>query len=557
MDLPFRLFTLFFILFLFYVKVDTHQSVHNPQRHPWLVKGLNDPVQWISITSPKASPIDVSVHETSDAMSVVHFRWRWTGRLVQQVSSLFRGVRPLTRQEVQPGPGAQRYPRQRQRREHRQLGTNSMGAMSVPETSHSRKSASLVHLHAPDAGVPFPGSAHENRTSGSSGKKDKGKAKANQNLQRHQTHTPRTLKRLQSKGGSKSLRSKSIERWSSRDALQGSNPKARRGSDTKIWTGESDSAGSSRVPSGSSSSSPVEKRARFASIFQGISSWRPNKYAPQVSTTSTNKQQHVIVASPTEYNGLQSSQARTFVVGSSSGIVMPNPTPNTRRSEEALRYYSASIGAGVGSTGPPIAFEDDDAANAGALLTAARRASSWGQGDTELAELVSVQSVGQDLNEQEMIVGAGGIAKEGISVPPVGALKSVVEASASASEAVAKAIVNSRRLSVTPLAAAGGGSGNGTAAGGTSGGGLDMALREEDIQRYGPPVFDDSSTIGSVDRYEDDVPDWQRGSELEEDDFYANDDPPDDDDNASRDSSDDEEEGGVTFSPRKHGPNNQ
>ena len=93
--------------------------------------------------------------------------------------------------------------------------------------------------------------------------------------------------------------------------------------------------------------------------------------------------------------------------------IAPSPTRNTRWREEALRYYSASIGAGVGSTGPPIAFEDDDAANAGALLTAARRASSWGQGDTELTELVSMQSVGQDLNEQEMNVGVAGLQRRG------------------------------------------------------------------------------------------------------------------------------------------------
>jgi [calcium/calmodulin-dependent protein kinase] kinase len=209
------------------------------------------------------------------------------------------------------------------------------------------------------------------------------------------------------------------------------------------------------------------------------------------------------------------------------------------------------MGTGTGSTGPPIAFDEDDPTNAGALLTAARRASSWGQGDTELTELVSVQSIGQDLNEQEMNVGAGGIAKEGSLVPAVGGMPSVVAASTSASEAVAKAIVNSRRLSMTPVAASGSGSGASA-----PGGGLDVSLREEDIQRYGPPVFDDTSTIGSVDRDGDDDPEWRRGSELE-DDFYDDDDPPDDDD-ASRNFSDDEEEeeeeAGVTFSPRKHGP---
>ena len=205
------------------------------------------------------------------------------------------------------------------------------------------------------------------------------------------------------------------------------------------------------------------------------------------------------------------------------------------------------MGTGVGSTGPPIAFDEDDSENAGALLTAARRASSWGQGDTELTELVSVQSVGQDLNEHEMNVGAGGIAREGISVPAVGGLPSVVAASTSASEAVAKAIVNSRRLSVTPVPASGSGGGASALGGAAAASGLDVS--KEDIQRYGPPVFDDSSTIGSVDHDGDDDPEWRRGSELE-DDFYDDDDPPDDDD-ASRNFSDDEdeeeEEAGVTF----------
>ena len=534
----------FYFPCIFYLRVDivTYHSVHNPQRHPWLLEGLDDPAHWISVTSPKTSPIHVSVHETSDAMSAVHFRWRWGGRFVQQVSSLLRGVRPLTRQELHPGPGIQR-----QQLQYRQVGVNS-----VTEPRRLGKSAATVQLQGPEKAVPFP--------STTDGKKDKGKAKATNQ------HSPKALKRPSSKSGSKSLRSKSIERWPqglrgtnsiSTSELQGSNPKARRGSDTKIWTGEMEIAGSSRGASGSSASSPItpnapnnplnsrsgsgEKRARFASIFQGISNWRPNKYAP--ASTSTTRH-HAVVASPTEYVQLSSSR-----------IVVPGPAPNTRRSEEALRYYgqSASMGAGIGFSGPPMAFDADDP-DAGALLTAARRASSWGQGDTELTELVSVQSVGQDLNEQEMNVGAGGIAREGISVPAVGGLPSVVAASTSASEAVAKAIVNSRRLSMTPVAASGSGS-NALAAGAAAGSGLlDVSLREEDIQRYGPPVFDDTSTIGSVDQDGDDDPEWRRGSEL--DDFYDDDDPPDSGD-ASREISEDEdeeEEAGVTFSPRRHGP---
>ena len=69
----------------------------------------------------------------------------------------------------------------------------------------------------------------------------------------------------------------------------------------------------------------------------------------------------------------------------------------TRRSEETLQYYR---------TGQPIDDDED-----GGRLPAARHASSWGQGDhsVEFAEVVSVTSVDQDLNEHGMNVGAGGI----------------------------------------------------------------------------------------------------------------------------------------------------
>lgn len=179
----------------------------------------------------------------------------------------------------------------------------------------------------------------------------------------------------------------------------------------------------------------------------------------------------------------------------------------TRRSEEALRYYR---------TGKPIDDDED-----GGRLTAARRASSWGQGDhsVEFAEVVSVTSVDQDLNEQEMNVGAGGILQQRPFVP-----RASSRTAGDFSEAVAST------SAVPPV---------------------DPADEQgvEDI--YGPPCFDeDSSTIGSGFDHEEDDDDrgrWRTGSDLDDGD--------EDDDELGDDGDDDDsQENVVTFSPRKRSP---
>ena len=173
-----------------------------------------------------------------------------------------------------------------------------------------------------------------------------------------------------------------------------------------------------------------------------------------------------------------------------------------------MRYYR---------TGRPI---DDD--KDGRRLTAARRASSWGQGDhsIEFAEVVSVTSVDQDLNEHEMNIGAGGILQERPYVPRV-----------------SLRIAGGRFEPVTPTSAIPP---------------VDPADEQgvEDI--YGPPCFDeDSSTIGSgFDNEEDnDRGRWRTGSDLDDGDED------DDDLGDDGDDDDDSQENVVTFSPRKRSPN--
>ncbi|KAG6845245.1 hypothetical protein H0H87_011980 [Tephrocybe sp. NHM501043] len=112
-------------------------------------------------------------------------------------------------------------------------------------------------------------------------------------------------------------------------------------------------------------------RARFAHLFN-IKQWRPNKYLPQSNANAST--QSMAVPSP-------SSHAHS------------SPAAVTRRSEEVLRHYRT---------------EAQDPGNG--LLTADRRASSWGQGDhsTEFAEAVSLTS-SYEFMERNAAVASSGI----------------------------------------------------------------------------------------------------------------------------------------------------
>ena len=357
------------------------------------------------MASHPASKINVSVHETSDAMSAVHFRWRWGGKIARHITSVFRNVRPIYR------------------------STDALldaGAKSVPQSHKTQDNKVVVGTTSPQ----------------SQNKRDKGKGKA--------TEPPKDP-------NSKGL----IENWphsgasTSHAGLQTSVVKTCRGSDANLL---------GRETSPSASKSVSEKRSRFGLFLN----WRPTKFQ---STTSPS----------TPYT--QSPSPRTL--GTVSG-----GNPNSRRSEEALRFFRYTQSS-----------EDDDSG----ALTAARRASSWGQGDRELHEVVSLTSIERELNDHDMNVGAGGVSRDGdIGIGVTGS--------------------SSFQLFDTTL-------GPGSS-----------SVREETFEdineRYGQPVYDeDSSTLASGPGDDDD---WRGGSESDDDDADVDD-----------DALDSDQENGVIFSPRR------
>jgi [calcium/calmodulin-dependent protein kinase] kinase len=285
--------------------------------------------------------------------------------------------------------------------------------------------------------------------------------------------------------------SKSIENWpqSSRGGTSTSylgsqisiSTKACRGSDVKVLDHEI---------SPSTSKSGSEKRTRFGLFLN----WRPTKF--QSSNTNNN-------------SSLSSSSPQSPVARTTFGIVSGG-NPKSRRSEEALRFLRYTQSS-----------EDDD----GGRLTAARRASSWGQGDKELHEVVSVTSIERELNDHDMNVGAGGVSRDGDDDFGIGIAAS--GGGGSSSFPLFDSILgNPNGYRNHPPAAA-----------------MVQDSTFDDVnERYGQPFYDeDSSTLASGPPGDDDNDDWQRGSEFDDNDADEDED----------DDEDDDDENGVTFSPRR------
>ena len=382
--------------------------------YPWLLSDLGDPQKWLQMTSPDAK-INVSVHEASDAMSAVHFRWRWGGKIAKHITSVFRHVRPIYRSQ-----------------------STLLDAGSKSDPYHP-----LVRHNT--AAVNTASSQVQN-------KRDKGKRKATEPFKFPDSKV------------TKGSHSTAAESWphsshgpSTSYAVSQTSAKACRGSNANVVGRE--------IPV-STSKSGSEKRSQFSFFLN----WRPTKF--QSSTNPSASSSYAQSPIPQTVNGAN---------------------PKSRRSEEALRFLRYTQSS-----------EDDDE---GGMLTAARRASSWGQGDKELHEVVSLTSIERELNDHDMNVGAGGVSHDGDF--GVGGSSSF------------------------PL--------------------FDSILRPgparketfEDVEeRYGQPFYDeDSSTLASGPGDDDD---WQRGSDFDFDNDDADTDDDDDDDTTSED-----QENGVTFSPRR------
>lgn len=298
------------------------------------MKDIPNPEEWLRVTSQSIGErITVSPVETLHALpATARSRW-WGLRIARHVSALFnRGGRA-------PPPDASEDDY-----EDKRVGVKSApGRMirksfTTKETPQSSKPREI--LPSKPISIPRPNNVT---------RQEKGKGKAPAEPPAGTATSPRFPKRAKSKG-SKSLRSTSAEKWLPR-------------------TGNSTSAsalqGLSAAPSSSTSMSS-----------QPVLSSVPGPSSPVSTLTGKRRRWQDWLTSRTQ------SRQELVPADGKGGIVQPVLTTprvahgftnaNTRRSEEALRGYKQT-GAHVV---PHYGNNDGDTES---VLTAARRAASWGQ----------------------------------------------------------------------------------------------------------------------------------------------------------------------------------
>lgn len=333
------------------------------KRHPWFLREVQRPDKWLRDTSPHK--IEVTSADTETAMTGVRFRWKWGSSLTRHISTLFRQVR-----EAKPYAAAS----------HQGEADNPNATRSAPRMRI--KTTDVARERTPR---DMPGPSKYTAPPG----REKGKKRADSH-------------------GDKSQRSKSVERSSSRKTapkpslLSTSTASKDGSSDANLVPQMGSSVGSS------AQTSPTEGRpkSRFSIYSPSTWHWRSTKNLTTQSQStspggSTPSRRQLSLHSTPQPSSMHSPDTCSPSSHSPVSPVSPDLTISSellgrgiRRSEEALRGMQFED---ISSSGP---------------LTAARRASSWGDNPTDFNEVTSLNSEDHDLDESCILVGAGGVSNE-------------------------------------------------------------------------------------------------------------------------------------------------
>ena len=302
----------------------------------------------------------VTENETRTAMTAARFTWGWHKRLTNRISSLFRTVR------------TPRSSRRNGRNDDDDDDTTGVHSLPAIVAVDRHKSAT--------ARLPGPKICEKTK---------------------QRTARSVTLRNDDSTSNMDRKREKSIERWarsaanaSSQDSDSNSVRLAAGscGSETLIPSGEihphsivnsSRSTGSptrppSRGKDGSSTPLPEDGRPRHR--FSLSSVWRPHSSHKTVSQASSPQDSS---------SGVSIYQENALKPGPSIDIM-------ARRSDEVLRYHGKEFSRSVHHNN--------------GVLSAARRASSWGEPVNYVEDVTSVNSGEQDgIDDDAMFLGAGGV----------------------------------------------------------------------------------------------------------------------------------------------------
>ncbi|TFK69935.1 kinase-like protein [Pluteus cervinus] len=530
---------------------------------PWFLRDLPDPQKWLKVTSP--TKIDVSAEETSEAMSTVRFRWNWGHKITRRISSLLK-IKPPRSRDMSSASG--RVISAPQMGNGQGTTMNGGGATSAPQT----------------ASQPNPGLAGKNKSKGrvrtTSQQSTYGQTSSITTFGANSTSTF-----TQSRPSSKQSRNMSTDKFSPPSRGSESISIADTSSMLRSSSGVGVSSfGTSSMthstttaiagPSSTTSlHSPTDRDKEKPKTRFNLFGWKSTKSSSSSSSAHEKSHPSLHVQTNGPPNGIlnypssvgTSSQGPASAVSSASNSTRyggsGSSTRYSRRSDEPIRHYRSAQDTtttlGQHQISPYAQHRSQNPHHQNYApshlmtggLSAARRASSWGQGDQSMqsaADVVSVQSA-HELDEHTMNVGAGGISNERAYV-----------------------VRNSSRLTASPLTPGspnpgydpytglpisssppGGmhmngygdehdpygtvrgrpfiGDENGSIAGGTVSStmtGDEASMSESTSGRFGPACYDETSTIASAasaasvtESATESTPEsgtgtWQRGSDL-------------------------------------------
>lgn len=334
-------------------------TINNAKRYSWFLSDLSEPAEWLRQTSPNKSDIVmVTEKETEKAMTTVRFSWGWPQRLTHGISSLLRNVRP------------KRIPPHRSRRDDDD-GENHFITHSSPTVSAPRPKSSSART-----------SIHNTR--------EKGKRRAACHALRNDS-TPNVVhRRERSTEEKKELKNKpapsSSEPASSRlITRRGSEPFGGVGS-----TRPSSSRGKEEKNGRSPMRTPSDEGTRHRFSLSSMKYWRSQ------TTHHARSQTPSQASSPLDSSSLGSSQDKAPQPLAPADIAV-------RRSDEVLRHHGREY-VHNGSIHGVDAYGG---------LTAARRASSWGEPMNYVEEVTRLTSGEHDgLDDDALFLGAGGVCND-------------------------------------------------------------------------------------------------------------------------------------------------
>lgn len=347
----------------------------------WITQDLLNPNEWCALTSPaRGERVEVTKSDMFMAVSSVHFRWG-LGGFGKGMSALFRPLK--ARSQTSPTLQASGSSRT----------TQSVGAKPDPHAG-----GRLVHGKTPAvAGVQ---GVHVYTRS--VGKVDKGKGRAVEPVA-SQSIGPSTM--------SSSVAVDAIRRQRSEMGILGHERRH----------GESSTA----VPPSQQQQHQTSAPAPRLEDIMSIVTWRPTKYpTPTTSLTPLLANVHADGKSTFRSSTKTSSRSRNPLPSSHIRAAISSGMGGPMRTVSTLEGVLRPPGDLLGIYGPEGELTEPTAAT----LNHFKRASSWGQGDEALidgvgmgvgGDIVSVTSVGAELNETVKLVGAGGVETHGSPVSPL------------------------------------------------------------------------------------------------------------------------------------------